>query len=58
MYSRNLPTRAAPEEVEARMAVRIQRQPARTDWRSEILFLLLTVGPWIVLVWLLLWSRK
>jgi hypothetical protein len=56
MYSRDLPARAGPEKVEARVAVRIQRQPARTDWRSEILFLLLTVGPWIVLAWLL-WPR-
>lgn len=56
MYSRDLAARAGPEKVEAGMAVRVQRQPARTDWRSEILFLLLTVGPWIVLAWLL-WPR-
>ena len=56
MYSRDFAARAGPEKVEAGMAVRVQRQPARTDWRSEILFLLLTVGPWIVLAWLL-WPR-
>jgi len=43
-------------KVEVGMAVRMQRQRARTDWRSEILFLSLTIGPWIVLVWLL-WPR-
>jgi hypothetical protein len=56
MYSRNIPAPALPEEVEARKAVRSQPQPPRKDWRAEILFLLLTVGPWIVLAWLL-WPR-
>jgi hypothetical protein len=40
------------------MAVGTQRRRASTEWRSEILFLVLTVGPWMVLVWLVLWSRK
>jgi hypothetical protein len=57
MYSRSVPPPAVPEEVEARTAVRIQDQRPRSDWRSEIFFLLLTVGPWIVLVWLL-WPRR
>jgi len=57
MYSRNVPPPAVPEEVEARTAVRIQDQRPRSDWRSEILFLLLAVAPWIVLVWLL-WPRR
>jgi len=43
--------------VEVDTAARLQGQRARTDWRSEILFLLLTVGPWVVLVWLL-WPRR
>jgi len=44
-------------KVEVDVAARIQGQRERTDWRSEILFLLLTVGPWVVLVWLL-WPRS
>jgi hypothetical protein len=42
--------------TEAEMAARIPGQRARTNWRSDILFGLLTAGPWIVLVWLL-WPR-
>ena len=44
-------------KTEADTATRIQHQRARTDWRWEILFVLLTVGPWVVLVWLL-WPRR
>jgi len=44
-------------KVEVDVAARIQGQRERTDWRSEILFLSLTVGPWVVLVWLL-WPRS
>lgn len=43
--------------TDAGTAARIQGQPARPDWRSEILFLLLTVGPWVMLAWLL-WPRR
>ena len=45
------------KKTEADTAARIQGQPARPDWRSEILFLLLTVGPWVMLAWLL-WPRR
>jgi hypothetical protein len=45
------------KETDAGTSARIQGQPARTDCRSEILFLLLTVGPWVVLAWLL-WPRR
>ena len=47
----------AARKTEAFTAARIKGQRARTDWRSEILFLLLTLGPWVVLVWLL-WPRR
>jgi len=43
---------------EASMAVGTEHRRASTKWRSELLFLVITLGPWIVLVWLLLWSRK
>ena len=43
---------------EAYITVGAERRRAGTNWRSEILFLLLTAGPWIVLVWLLVWSRE
>jgi hypothetical protein len=29
----------------------------RASWSSEIMFLAITVGPWLVLMWLL-WSRR
>jgi hypothetical protein len=45
------------KKLEVGVTARIQSQRARTDWRSEILFVLLTVGPWVVLVWLL-WPRR
>lgn len=48
---------ARAKKTEADTTARIQGQRARTDWRSDILFLLLTVGPWVVLVWLL-WPRR
>jgi hypothetical protein len=42
--------------VEGGMADRIQGRRARTDWHSELVFWVLTVGTWIVLFWLL-WPR-
>lgn len=44
-------------KTETDAATRIQGRRARTDWRWELLFVLLTVGPWVVLVWLL-WPRR
>jgi len=49
--------RQSVEKVEGGMAARTQGQQARTDRRSDILLLSLTVGPWIVLIWLL-WPRR
>jgi len=43
-------------KVEGGMADRIQGRRARTDWHSELVFWVLTVGTWIVLFWLL-WPR-
>lgn len=29
----------------------------KTDWRTEVVFVAITIGPWIALAWLL-WPRK
>jgi hypothetical protein len=57
MRSRNLPALAGPEPVKVRPATHVLPQPTRADRRSDLLFLFLTVGPWIVLAWLL-WPRR
>lgn len=44
-------------KLEVRMIVRNKHQRASTDLLSEIVFLLLTAGPWIALMWLL-WPRR
>ena len=38
------------------MGIRIEHQRPTRAWGSNILYLALTVGPWLVLVWLL-WPR-
>jgi hypothetical protein len=32
-------------------------RPGRNRWLSELAFLVLTVGPWLVMIWLL-WPRR
>ncbi len=44
------------EKVEVGKAVQMKAQRARQGRRSDILFLLLTVGPWVLMIWLL-WPR-
>jgi hypothetical protein len=39
------------------MAFRVQHQGVRGQWPADILFLALTLGPWVVLLWLLLSPR-
>ncbi len=42
------------------MGLPVEDQRAKKDWRWEIVYLVGTLGPWLVLVWLLWphhWSR-
>jgi hypothetical protein len=50
--------RAGKTKLEHHMTVRIQNRPTRTNWPADILFLALTLAPWVVLAGLLLSPRR
>jgi len=39
------------------MIAHAERHRPKKDWRMEVVFIAITIGPWIALAWLL-WSRE